>query len=57
MEIKGRAAYVNPKTVTGQIEYDKETKGFVIRLDDSNNLDFWMEIKIPPEEIAKCFKQ
>lgn len=56
MKVKGRIAKVNPKTTTPRLEYYPEIDTFVLRLDDTENLDFWMEIEFTNAEIAEVIK-
>lgn len=52
IEIRGRKETFDPKTVicSGHI-YDKA--GIMLRLDDKDNLAFWMELYLPKEKIIE----
>lgn len=55
MDIDGRypdkATSFDPKTMI--VHCRKRTDGTIlVRLDDSNHLEFWIEVIIEPEEIA-----
>lgn len=59
MKVKGR--YPNSKSVLKPeniiINVEHIDDNIIIRLDDEENIDFWMEIKISDSDIKKIFKQ
>jgi hypothetical protein len=60
MYVKGRypaKSAMFPYNMLRGIEYDKELDAYIIRLDDKNNLDFWMEITVSQDELDIARKE
>lgn len=53
MQVKGRGVNFPVQ----KLEFDPESNKYLIRIDDNENLAFWMEIVFTKEELEKAEKE
>ena len=54
MRVKGRGFKNSPEYI-GDLYFDGDE--YILRVDDLNNLDFWLEITIPVEDIIRITQE